>query len=572
MLLELKVTDFAIIEKVHLNFRPGFNVLTGETGAGKSILLKSLALLMGHKGSGDVVRAGADAAVVEGLFDISQREDVRLKLEELGIDASDGIMVVRRVISGAGKNRIYINGTLNNLATLQSLMMPSPEDEAIPLVELTGQHENRNLLAKSYHLEILDYFAGSSCEQKKFGQQFQRLQSLSQEICRLEGVERERAKRVDFLSFQKNELAALNMCEGDEANLEDEYKRLKNSSKLLAFAEMAAETLTEGEDAVAKVIQRFLNRTHELEKLDSRISILVKPLADAKNLIEEAAYELRTHASAWERDPERFIEIETQMNRLRQLERKFGPTLSDVLRAKKDIEKELQELGGIDQRISELKMEFNSIKEDLEKRALLLHEVRVKKASDLAKAVNKELEELNMKGARLFVQVVKRHEMTRTGYSEVEFSIQNSIHDHPRAIAKVASGGELSRILLALKNVSGGKELYRTYLFDEVDSGVSGTTAERVGQKLQAMAASQQVICITHLPQVAALAKTHLLIQKSEISEGGVKVEVIELAHSARVRELARLISGEKITKSGVTHAEVLLRRPARKRMSVRAV
>lgn len=567
MLLELKVSNFAIIDNVHIPFRSGLNILSGETGAGKSILLKSLGLLMGEKASTDSVRSGAESAVIEGSFDLSTRPDIREHLNEMGIDTPEDQMVVRRLVashvgSGSNKSRVYINGTLSTLAELRDVVSPLVEvtGTAVPLIEMTGQHENRNLLSRAYHLDLLDQYAGTWKTRATFAAKFQEFQELRGEIETIRQESRNRAQRLDFLLYQRDEIKTVGLRPGEEEEIEAEAKRLKYSARLNDFAVQAENMLYNDDDSVTSRIHYVLQRAGELRNVDPTLMARLEPLSQAKTLISEVGYDLRDYLKSLDGEPSRLEELEARLSALRQLQKKYGSTAVEILEALAGIEHEIHQLEHSDERLRELETKHATLEKELQACARELHQRRENSARLLAEGVNEELKDLNMKGVIFRVNVEWGEHLSSTGQSLVEFMTQSSKSDLPRPLGKVASGGELSRILLSIKQVVGTGQFPRTHLFDEVDAGVSGPTAEKVGRKLKRMAQGQQVICVTHLPQVASFGDAHFYIHKSNANaRKGVQTQVVELKNTDRIQEIARLISGEKITKTSLAHAEQLL-------------
>lgn len=560
MLIELKVKNFAIIENLSLSFGQGLNVLSGETGAGKSVLLKSLSLMMGEKAEADVVRSGVDSAVIEGYFDLSGRPDVLAELEEMGLDASDETLVVRRIISTGGKGKVYLNGALSPLASLRSIVAPliTLTGRHTPLIEMTGQHDNRHLQSKSYHLELLDQYAGTWTLRVDFEKQYEKLRDITEEIEKLTEAARSREQRLDFLKFQRDEIEALSLKSGEDEEIESKVSRMRHSARLIEFVSQSVDSLYANDDAVMVALHTVLQRAHELANLDPELARKVAPLQEAKTLLEDAIYELRDYGKNLDADPEELNRLEERLSSLRKLQKKFGKGVDEILKAHREMVDEIEQLEKFDESMKSLNDERLKIQKTLKKLAGELHERRKNGAHLLEKGVNDELADLNMKGVVFSVQVNLAPELTPTGQSDVEFMIQASKKDEPRPMAKVASGGELSRILLSLKRVVGSSDRPRTYLFDEVDTGVSGQTAEKVGRKLKAISKGQQLICVTHLPQVASFADQHFLIEKGS-AKGAARMTVTELAKDERVKEIARLISGEKISQTSMEHARQLL-------------
>lgn len=568
MLQELRVSNFAIIDNLQIAFRGGLNVLSGETGAGKSILLKSLGLLMGEKADASSIRTGAESAVIEGSFDISHRPDITEKLQTMGIECDEATMVVRRVVSSgvSAKARVYINGALSTLSALRDVVSPLVEvtGHTVPLIEMTGQHDNRNLLAKSYHLELLDQYAGTAQQRGEFEALFHRRQEIITALDTLRSNDRERAQKLDFLVFSRDEIRALDLAPGDEVAIESEAKRIKYAARLMEFSAQVDATLEGDEDSVVSRITRLVSRGHELRTMDPALPERLAPLEQANLLLQDVAFEMRSYGEGLEADPERLEALEARLSRLRQLQKKYGQTAESILEELVKIEAEIGDLEASDERIGELEAELTSVSAKMEALGHDLHRRRREAALLFAKEVNAELLDLNMKGVEFLASVELLPNAVQaplsTGFSDIEFMTKTSRGDVARALAKAASGGELSRILLSIKRVVGTGAHPRTYLFDEVDTGVSGETAEKVGRKLKEIANGQQVICVTHLPQVACCGDVHFFIEKSgQKSDGVAAMTVTEMKSEARIKEVARLISGEKLSPTSIAHAKQLL-------------
>lgn len=559
MLLELKVSNFAIIENIHLTFKKGLNIISGETGSGKSVLLKSLSLLMGSKSSADIIRGGSEQAIVEGSFDISDREDIKQKLSSFGIENEDSLLVVRRVIL-SDKSRVYLNGQLSSLNLLKDLISPLVEvtGPSAPLIELTGQHENKSLLSPSYHLDMLDRYSGLWELRHQFHTQLDSLRKLEKELSAINDNSKDKEQRLDYLVFQKNEIASLELGPGEDDILEQDIKRLKSGNKIIQFTNQVESMLDSDEDSALSRIKTVLKKGHEIAALDPQLADKLTGLESVKSNIEDILFDMRTYVEKIDMDPENLENLEIKLNSLRKLQKKYGPSLNEILQSLVSIENEIHQLETQEQRKAEIEKELTKLGTELDKRAQDLHKKRVQHSLQLKTQVNKELEDLNMKGVQFGVHAETREEFSVSGISYIEFTTQAASRESHKSLAKFASGGELSRILLSLKKVLGKSDLPRTYLFDEVDAGVSGETAEKVGIKLNSIAQGQQVICVTHLPQVAAYGDHHYLIQKDTINDK-VAMSVEELSRKERVKELARLISGEKITKTSLAHAEELL-------------
>lgn len=561
MLLELKVAQFAIIDNIHIKFGSGLNIMSGETGAGKSVLLKSLGLLMGLKGSVESIRTGFDQASIEGSFDLSHRNDLKKKLKELSIPVEDDLFVVRRVLS-EGKSRVYLNGVLSTLNTLRDLVAPLIEvaGSTAPLIEMTGQFENRNLMSKTYHLDVLDQYSDAMELRSEYSGIYHEYLKTKAEILSLQGESRSQTQRLDFLRYQRDEIAALDLTPGEDQEIENELRKLKSVSKLLNFVSFAEEALAGEETSVSEALHQVLLRAQEIQSLDPVLSEKSQNFSQAKVLIEDGLYDLRSYISKVEGNPERLEELESRLSNIRKLQKKFGPGLDEILKSLLEMEIEISRLENLDEHLKSLETKTINFEKQMRKIADKLHEKRSKFSKKLADQVNSELKDLNMKGVLFHVEVSALEDLGPAGASEVEFQTQSAPSEPKRPLAKVASGGELSRILLSLKKVVGSGPYPRTFLFDEVDTGVSGPTAEKVGRKLASIGKNQQVICVTHLPQVAAYADLHFHIQKGTSKSSSIAMEVSKLSSKDRVQEIARLISGEKVTKTSLAHAEQLLK------------
>lgn len=559
MLSELNVMNFAIIDSINVQFKSGFNVLSGETGSGKSVLLKSLALLMGEKSVADTIKTGATQATVEGSFYISKRADIKMRLADIGIE-SDDTLVVKRIISIDGKNRVYINGSLATLQQLREIVSPLIEVSAhpVPLIEMTGQHENRHLQSRTFHLESLDQYIGAHDLRNKIADLFKDYMQVKAQLEEFESHSREKSQRLDFLTYQRDEIQSLGLKPGEEDGLANEIKLRKDFSRLNDFIENAEAALYRDDDSALVRIHRVLQKGAEFASLDPKLKARLENLQQAKTLIEETIYDFREFGQKMNPDSNELEALEEKLSVLRKLQKKYGPTVQAILDTFSQIKLEITALENTEESISSLNLKIDELTSLLKQKSASLHKKRIGGASALAKSVNLELEDLNMKGL-LFSVDVQECELSPSGSSQIEFMIQSSKKDSPRSLAKFASGGELSRILLSLKRVIGVSEYPRTYLFDEVDAGVSGVTAEKVGRKLKSIAKDQQVICVTHLPQVAAFAHAHFVIVKSQVAGGGIRMTIDELDSKAKVQEIARMLSGEKITKSSVEHARELL-------------
>lgn len=572
MLIELKVENFAIIEKLHLQFREGLNILSGETGAGKSVLLKSLGLLMGLKSQPEMIRSGASTASVEGAFDLIKRPDILEKLGAMGISNEEPVLIVKRLIQ-SDRSKVYLNGSLSTLSHLRELVSPLLEvgGPSEPLIEMTGQFENRDLLNTEYQLDLVDHShllwpLRENC--REIFLQLKELQQKKESFLRSLG---NREERLDFLKFQRQEIVALDLNPGDEVNLEVEIRNLRSLQKAfqilnqieMALGDFDGDSLSERLARVKHLCSLLADPRLVEAGLRPETSNLADFVSKAQDLLENALIHVQSEKRAMESRSEDFAsrieELESKFSRLRKLQKKYGTSVDEITAHLLQIETEISQLETAQTHQEELELQMRELHKNFFKLAQSLHAKRLTACSELTSKINRELDDLNMKGVQFSIELRTVEEPKESGISHLEFQIRSSSKDEARSLARFASGGELSRILLSIKRVLGSSRYPRTYLFDEVDTGVSGPTAEKVGRKLKAIAQGQQVLCVTHLPQVAAFADGHFRIQKS-LKKGQALTEVVELNSDEKLEELARLISGEKISDSSLRHAQQLLK------------
>ncbi len=555
MLLELKVSNFAIIDNINIEFEQGFNVISGETGSGKSILLKSLSLLMGRKSSSDIVGRQSDRASIEGLFDIHLRPDITQLLETHGIENPDDTLVVKRIISKTGRNKIYLNGSLESLNTLICIVSPLLElTGQVPLIEVTGQNDNKNLLSKSYHLDLVDLYSGIMNKRTAYEKLYTTWSGIKSKIQNVEQNQQSYEKELNFLEYQIQEIESLNFKPEEERTLETDYRRMKEADKIQNWSQAALSILSEDTGAILPQIDHLKNMGESLS--DPQIQTICKSLDSIKLELEDISYELKKEWESNTWNPNEKEKLEQRISQLRKLQKKYRDTT--ISKAHENIQRDIKKLKNQEQELHRLKEELARLETSLAKEAESLHSIRKKRIQVFIDSINAELSELNMGGVLFGLKIQKHTQLSRTGCTEIEFTIQDSIKDQPKPLQKIASGGELSRILLAIKRTTGDGEVPRTYIFDEVDTGVSGPTAEMVGRKLKSIAKGGQVLCVTHLAQVACFADTHYCVSKVFDSDGS-EVGIVKLKQKDRIKEIARLISGTKTKKTSIDHAKKLL-------------
>ncbi|MBL9013700.1 MAG: DNA repair protein RecN [Myxococcales bacterium] len=557
MLRHLRVTNFAILSDVEIELGPGMNVLTGETGAGKSLIVEAVNLLRGGRASADIPRSGADEAVVEAIVEVPDdlRVQVAAVLEGAGLplasDDADGEVFIRRVIQRGGRSRTYVNGALTTAQRLAEL--------GALLIDLSGQHQHQGLVDPGRHREILDSFAEAEAQVEAMTAAWTELDRCAKELAALGGDEREREARVDYLRFQLEELDGAALQAGEDQSIELERVRLA-SVDLLQGAARGAEDLLYGSDDSAR--DRVAAAAREVErglKTDPALEPVAKQLAEIETLIDDAADQLRTYADKLEGDPERLAFLDERLALIRRLSRKHGCSLEQLIVRATDLRTELDALTGRDARLADLTAARTRAESAAVAAAAALTTARKKAARRLEKEVGAALAELGMGSARLTV-VVEARALGPTGADRIELMLASNKGEDTRPLTKVASGGELSRIMLALKLSLRRADEVATYVFDEVDTGIGGATAMVVASQIRAVASPEtgrQVLCVTHLPQIAAYADHHFHVEKSEIA-GRTETHVRKLSAAARKDELARMLGGHATSKAKAHAAELL--------------
>jgi DNA repair protein RecN (Recombination protein N) len=560
MLLQLAVQNLVLIEALTLELGPGFNVITGETGAGKSMLVDALGLVIGGRASADVVRRGAREAEVEALFDLPPGSRVAVKLEAAGIPC-ERELVLRRVVQAEGRSRAFANGRMCTVAQLTDL--------AGDLCDIASQHESVALTDPATHMDSLDAFGGLQVTKLELGAEVDRLSDLGRQLEALRQADRGRAEREDYLAFQLRELDELDPRLGEEIELESERARLRHAGKLGEATRGAAERLYEGEDALCDALGRTLAELESAQALDPSLGPLVRAVEGARAELVDAARGLSRYADSVEANPERLAAVEDRLFQITKLLRKHGPTTVELVAHRAALAKELEELAHAERLIPELQAAYEARLADVSKRAQALSKKRRAAAERLADAIGKELSRLAMGRAKVVVDVtqapsgdaamaVEGVRLTRTGIDRVEFLIAPNPGEEPRPLRRIASGGELSRALLALKRVLAENGPAGLYVFDEVDAGVGGAVAEVIGHAIRDVASHRQVVCITHLAQIAALADTHFVVGKAE-KDDRTFATVRRLDAKQRVDELARMIGGVKVGAAAKRAAEELM-------------
>lgn len=548
MLTDLTIKNVAIIDTLQITFKPGLTVLTGETGAGKSIIIDAVGLIMGSRASSDLIRSGEEEAAVEALFDISALPEIRRLLLEAGFEAA-GELLIKRSLSRGGKNRIYINGGMATLALLS--------DIAPRLINIYGQHDSQTLLKTENHLRLLDAYAGIGDRRQKFTNLFSRLASVRDTLAGLEQAEREAARRLDLLSYQSEEIAKAALKPGEEEQLEEQRRLLANAGKLEGVCSEAFDRLYGGDGALLGQLKRISSSIAELSAIDISLQGTAASIEGAYLQLEDAAITLRDYSSRIESDPAALQQIDDRLDQLGRLKKKYAPAVEGILAYKAEIDAELDQLQSREQSRQTLEAERDRMEGELKQAGAELSAARIQAAAKLKQALESEAHQLAMKGAIIEAALEPLAEPRSSGFEKVEFLFSPNPGEIPRPLGRIASGGELSRLMLAIKQVLPDGDV-PTLVFDEVDTGIGGATSELVGRKLKNVAAGQQVLCITHLPQVAVFADQQLRVEK--LVEGGrTSTRILDLDQDERTREIARMLAGATIGDSALKHAAEML-------------
>jgi DNA repair protein RecN (Recombination protein N) len=557
MLSLLKIKNIALIDELELEFAAGLNLLTGETGSGKSIIVDSLGALTGERVSSDLIKEGATQAQIEGLFTVRADADLHETFYESGIeldDADETDLIVRRELTLSGKNRIFVNNQLVTQAFLRKI--------GAFLVDIHGQGEQATLFNAATHLEMLDEFAATAGLVESVGAKYKKMAQVRREIESLREDEAQKLQLLDILQFQVDEIGKANLQTGEDEALEEEKKRLNNVEKLSSLSEESYLLLYENEEATVTTLEKVVRRITELSEYESKFAEYNEGLANAQAVLEDLAFAVRDFRGSLEFSPERLAEIEDRLAEISRLKRKYGGAIETVLAHFAESSERLRNIETADLREAELRKELLKAREDYLKTALQLHEKRDKSAKKLEKEIETNLKAVSLEKARFEVRISSDADddksFTARGLDKVEFYFSANPGESVKPIGKVASGGELSRLMLILNTTTKLSEASKTMVFDEIDTGIGGRVAEAVGLKLKELAKTQQVLCVTHQPQVASLADHHFLVQKETI-KNRTQIRLKELGETEQVEEIARMLAGEKITDTARQHAREML-------------
>lgn len=553
MLRTLRVKDFAIIDELNLEFQNGFTVFTGETGAGKSILVDAIGLITGGRASTDAVRDGSDEAVVEAIFEDIKDPVLIEKMKGYGICTNSDEILIRRNINRNGKSRIYINGVLSTLSML--------EDICSGLVDIHGQHEHQHLLKREMHLEYLDAFGRLSGLKNRVRESYQYLNQIKNRLNKMEEDLREKREKTELYRYQLTEIKGAGLKVGEDGELPLERDILSNSKRLSMLSEDAYCLLYENDTSILSGLGKIEEILKEISRIDPEMSETAEMVRSSTINIREASEGVRRFRDNIRYDPERLEKIEERLYLIERLKKKYGHSVEEIIDYQSRIEKELQDMEYSDQDIKALREEIDRVSKEIEAEAIELSKLRKDASREIEKEVMCELSLLQMENTR-FVVSIDRGTLSQNGFDSVEFLIAN-MNEEPRPLARVASGGELSRLMLAIKCRLSSVDSIETMIFDEVDTGIGGRVAEEVGRRLKYLSKDHQVCCVTHLAQIAALADTHYCIEKI-ISGDRVIARVRKLDEKGRIEEISRMLGGKETTRTAIKYAEEMIKSGSR--------
>lgn len=555
MLKSLTIKDFAIIDEIEVDFEEGLTVITGETGAGKSIIIDALGLVLGGRAYTEFIRSGADESSVEALFDISKTDKAKKAIEALDLSSKGDELLIRRTISRDGKNKVSINGKIATLSMLEEITQY--------LVDIYGQHEHHSLLKQENHLDILDDFGGLIPIRQNYRSQWDEYLNLRNQLEELAKREKERSVRLDYLDFVIKEIEKAHPVPGELENLISEKEILRNANLLMERTTISYERLYGGDNSLVGELKAIENFLSEAAGIDPQIAEAVKSLESVRFMIEDTAFALHGYAEKIESNPARLEEVEERIEVLTRICKKYGGSIESSLKFLDECRREREELTDSDRLIGVLRKKMEEKLKEAKKSAQELGEKRIKAAHDLSKKIEAELAQLGMKGSRFevkFTKIEKEEGLSGSGAETAEFFISPNLGEELKPLIKTASGGELSRIMLAIKSVLHGAGEVPTLVFDEIDAGIGGASGEVVGRKMRKLAKTSQVLCVTHLPQIASFAHHHKAVSK--VVKGPRTVTRLKkLSEDERINEVARMLAGSTMSESARKTAKEMMER-----------
>jgi len=554
MLVELRLKNFAIIDEISINFGANLNIITGETGTGKSLIVDAINVILGDKFTADHVKSADRQTSVEALFEVPGDCGIGEKLEQLGIGDQEGELVIKRVFNPGGRNRIYINGSMATLGTLSRM--------TDGLVNMFGQHEHQSLLKKSNYLSYIDSFSQLEHEVSEYKASYTELVRAENELEALRKKEREGTEKEDYLRFQAEEIKKVSPAPNEDSELETERVRLENSERFSSSLGSATGLVYEGESSAIGFLKQTLLDLERVSDLDSSLGELRDRIAAILIETEDVFYGLSEFAGKIEHNPQRLEEVLSRLEEISRLKRKHGDSIEEIIKKQHEIESELEGLGNSAEMLEEVERRRDSLREKVSAVASSISAARKAGAGRLQDLFSEQAESVGLKNARFEVEFSEK-DLSGDGKDSVQFLFSANPGQAPRPVNRVASGGELSRIMLLLKSFVSTGDAGSIFIFDEVDAGIGGVVAESIGEKIRSLSNESQVVCITHLPQVAKFANTHLLVAK-EFGEGGTDVSVNALGEEERVLEIGRMLAGKSVSEKTFEVARELIKEAAR--------
>ncbi|CDF58196.1 DNA repair protein RecN [Thermobrachium celere] len=552
MLLKLRIKNFALIEELELDFSNGFNVLTGETGAGKSILIDSVSFLVGEKFNKEIIRTGSDFAFVEGIFEI-KNEKIISYLKENGIEVDD-YLILAREINQSNKSISRVNGRTTSVSFIREISKY--------LIDIHGQHEHQSLLDDARHIEILDSFCGEKLKSLKdnYKDKYEKIKSIEKDIERLNQDEQYRLRKIDLLKFQIQEIDDANLMLGEEEELTQRRDILKNAEKIYSCLNSAYKKIYDSEinESAFDSIGSAIVSMGQISEFDSKLDEIKKVLEEVYYKLEDAVDTIRDYRDKIEYNDEELNYIENRLDLINKLKRKYGANIEEVLSYYESIKKELEELEKSDEMIEILKDEYERLLCEIKELANQITNIRKSTAKELKSKIENELKYLGMERAIFEVDIQNKNKFDYNGQDRVEFLISSNVGEPLKPLHKVASGGEISRIMLAIKSVVADVDSIPILIFDEIDTGISGRTAQAVAEKMVLISKTHQILCVTHLPQIAAMGDKHFKIQKVIKNDKTVTL-VTNLQNNERIEELARMLGGAIVTELTKVNAKEIL-------------
>lgn len=550
MLVELRLKNFAIIDEISISFGTNLNIITGETGTGKSLIVDAINIILGDKFTADHVKSADRETSVEALFEVPGDFGIGEKLEQFGIGDQEGELVIKRVFNPGGRNRIYINGSIATLATLSRV--------TDGLVNMFGQHEHQSLLKKSNYLSYLDAFSQLEHEVSQYKASYAELVCAESELEALRRKEREGAEKEDYLRFQAEEIKKVSPAPEEDSELEAERVRLENSERFSSSLTGATGLVYEGDSSAVGFLKEALSHIERVSDLDSSLGELRDRIAAVLIETEDVFYGLSEFAGKIEHNPQRLEEVLSRLEEISRLKRKHGDSIEEIIKKQHEIESELEGLENSAGRLREIERRRDSLREKVSAVASSISAARKAGAGRLGDLFSGQAESVGLKNARFEVEFSEK-DLSVDGTDSVQFLFSANPGQAPRPISRVASGGELSRIMLLLKSFVSSGDVGSIFIFDEVDAGIGGVVAESIGRKIKNLSDQSQVVCITHLPQVAKFADTHLLVAK-EFGDGETDVSINALSGEERVMEIGRMLAGESVSEKTFEVARELIK------------